>query len=202
MPTLDPSTISIISLIVASSIALITFWGVRLTNKTTRESNKLLRTDLEARLRPLFEFENFYAGLQTSGDKQTVNLTITIKNVGMVPARKIIAHIKESNNNKISDLIKEKDDIRKTSFEFGTIPNGGHRPYAQKIPWIKDKPRTNFVMWFDYIYLNNQKDSFMVVFDVTPGSGVINYVWFSKEDIEEAEKEWHDLKEGKSGADF
>lgn len=53
-------------------------------------------------------------------------------------------------------------------------------------------------MWFDYVYLNDQKDSFMIVFDVTPGSGVSNYVWFSKEDIEEAEKEWNDLKEGKS----
>ena len=145
----------------------------------------------------MFEFENYYAGLQTSGDKHTVNLSFTIKNVGTVPARKIIAHMKETNNKKIIDLIKEKDDIRKTSFEFGTIPNGGHSAYVQKIPWTKDKRRTNFVMWFDYVYLNNQKDYFMVVFDVTPGSSIVKYVWFSKEDIEEAEKDWNDLMQGK-----
>lgn len=113
--------------------------GVLSTTKTTRESNKLLRTDLEARIRPLFEVEKFYASLQTSSDKYNVQLSITIKNVGIVPARKIIAHMKETNNKKINDIILEKDDIRKTSYEFGTIPNGGHSAYVHLIPWTKDK---------------------------------------------------------------
>ena len=193
-------TISLISLGVASGIALITLYGVLSTTKITRESNKLLRTDLEARIRPLFEFERIYASLHTSGDKYEVRLSVTIKNVGIVPARKIIAHMKETNNKKINDIILEKDAIRKTSLEIGTIPNDGHSAYTHTLPWTKDKQRTNFVMWFDYIYLNNQKDSFMVVFDVTPGSHIVNYVWFSKEDIEEAEKHRNDLMQGIGGA--
>jgi len=101
MPEIDPSTISYISLIIASIIALITFWGVRSTNKTTRNSNKLLQTDLEARLRPLLEFQKPTASLQTSGDKMNVRFSTTIKNIGTVPARKIVAYLKETNNDKI-----------------------------------------------------------------------------------------------------
>ena len=193
MPEIDPSTISYISLIIASIIALITFWGVRSTNKTTRDSNKLLQTDLEARLRPLLEFQKPTASLQSSGDKMNVRFSTTIKNIGTVPARKIVAYLKETNNDKIENLIKEKDVIRKTSFEFGTIPNGAHKDFATKIKWEKDKVKTQFVMWFEYLYLNNQQDNIMIVFDITPGSTQLNYVWFGKEDIKEAEKKWNEL---------
>jgi len=48
-------------------------------------------------------------------------------------------------------------------------------------------------MWFEYLYLNNQQDNIMIVFDITPGSTQLNYVWFGKEDIEEAEKKWNEL---------
>ena len=39
-----------------------------------------------------------------------------------------------------------------------------------------------------------------MVLGITPGSSESNYVWFSKEDIEEAEKDLNDLKEGKSNS--
>jgi len=140
------------------------------SNDLTRESNKLLETELRNRMRPLLEFEreSNTSGISGDEEKQKVVLNAVLKNSGEVPIRKAWAYYKTTNNDKIIEIIKEKKDIRVTGLELGTIQQGGHYPFHIPIPWTSGQGRTNFVIWFDYQYLK-EKDQSVVVFSLVPG---------------------------------
>lgn len=193
---------------VIATIALVTvtFIGIILTNKRTRESNELTRQsneltrmELRARIRPVLEFSKTQASLQGCEPNYHTRLILTLKNSGVVPARKINAHYMETSNDAIEELVKEKDEIKSRNLPIGTIQNGGHHDFFIDIDWPKGKERTKLVIWLEYSY-SDQKDEAVVVLDVTPGMEPVPHKWYVRDDIVEAEQQWKDTNLGKRGA--
>ena len=96
-------TISEVAVIIASVVVIITFFGILLADKRTRESNELTRMELNSRLRPWIkigditqEFVQFENGDTISWSKYTDNVSKHptpkiviygghIENVGLIP---------------------------------------------------------------------------------------------------------------------
>lgn len=160
-----------------------------ISNELTRDSNKLLETQLENTMRPLFEFSRFATEYQNVGTPNLVcRIYLTLKNSGIVPARKIIAYYKETGSERIEDIVREKDTIWQQCKAIGTIQQNGHHEFLIDTKWDPpNKPSTKFVIWFDYTYLN-KKEQALIWCELTGGQNFILHKWYVYDDIKEAEE--------------
>lgn len=70
---------------------------------------------------------------------------------------------------KKEDLIKERSQILSNSTELGTIVPGGSRDYIFVIDWNSNKQTTLLALWFQYTFLENEKDANVVIIRVAGG---------------------------------
>lgn len=160
------------------------------SNSLTMESNTLLETELRNKMRPLLEFTRFQSTYFWSADRLTLTckLYLTLKNAGTVPARRITAYHKETGSERIEDIVREKEVIWHQGIQIGTIQQNGHHEFLIDVKW--DPPtreRTNFVIWFDYTYLD-KKDEALIWCDLTGGQDFVAHKWYVNDDIKEAEE--------------
>jgi len=196
----DPNTVWLV--VATLIIAGVTFFGILLSNKRTRESIELSEKELKSRMIPLLQFENTNANLTTHKEQRIVRLTAVLRNAGIVPARKIIYRAFESNNTKINDIVKEGDKIKNSHMEIGTIQQGGSRDFLNDIAWNPpDRAYTNWIVWFEYSYLDVPKEKIVVVFEnITGGLHPVPHKWYVHDDVIEAEKRRDDERAGKISA--
>lgn len=195
----DPNTVNLVYATI--SIAVITAIGIGVTswltrsslietrksNKLTQKSNEILDLDLKMRMRPILQFIKFRSTLTGLQGKQEVNLIMNLKNTGTVPARKITVHYKETSNERIEDLVREKEEIRKKSVFVGTILNDGQQEFGITIQWKYGGSSTKFVMLLEYTYLDKKEEA-LVFCHVSGGWDQIPHNWYIEEDIKEAEE--------------
>jgi len=117
-------TITEVAVIIASVAVLITFVGILLADKRTRESNELTRMELNSRLRPWIkieditqEFVQFKNGNTISWGKWTDNVSKYpvpkivvygghIENVGLIPTKEaMLFSIEQKNQFTKKDLV-------------------------------------------------------------------------------------------------
>lgn len=195
----DPNTVNLVYATIA--IAVITAIGIgvtswltrsslietRTSNELTQKSNEILDLDLKMRMRPILQFIKFKSTLTNSQGKLEVNLFMTLKNTGNVPARKITACYKETNNERIEDLVREKEETRRKSISVGTILNDGQQDFSITIPWESGKSTTKFVILLEYTYLDKKEEA-LVFCHVAGGWDLIPHKWYIEDDIKEAEE--------------
>ena len=203
IPPSDPNTVNLVYATWAIAIATIigigvAAWLTRRSLKETKRSNELLEKELKARMIPLLQFDKTMSGLIR--DDTIVRFTAVLKNTGQVPARKIIYRGYKSNNSSIYYIVKEWDSIKNISNEIGTIQQSGQVDFLNDIPWEKNEARTNWIIWFEYSYLDNQKEKAVVVFDMTGGLDYVPHRWYVHDDVIEAEKRRDDERAGKISA--
>ncbi len=196
-----PSLIAQASLVVVTAILVgITLWSSWKTSKHTETQLELTQKELRAKMKPLLEFEDTKTFMKKASDKPFVMYRCKIKNSGVVPARKITVHVRESNNDQIAHLVKERKDFFQTSRPIGTIQPSGHIDFSHDVLWEDGKKTTKLVIWFEYSFLENEKEESIAVLFIKPGLTTVRHLWYVNQDIEEATKRWNDEKEGKISA--
>ncbi|MGQ0639105.1 MAG: hypothetical protein ACT4N1_07145, partial [Nitrososphaerota archaeon] len=120
----------------------------------TRKSNILIEKELKTRLRPQLEFVKTKSSLQGREGDYHVRLYYTIKNSGIVTARKITRRSFESNNVEINNIVKEWDGIKNNSYPIGTIQQGESIELFEDISWKEGKSTTNWIIWLEYEYFD------------------------------------------------
>ena len=194
------SFVTIIILVIITGVSVyLTNNKTRTSNELTRESNRLLETELKSRLRPLLEItESSGRLLVYSPETMKVLVRGILKNSGRVPIRKTWMYLRESNNYKIEHLIKEKKEIRSSGTEIGTIQPGGTKEIEKKISWASEKKMGHLVVWLEYQFMS-EKETTVLVLDVVAGQSNLKQWWYLQEDIDEAEKDFENMKAGKGG---
>ena len=157
------------------------------SNRLTNESLELTRNELKTRMIPLFQFLETETKLETPPGSLVVHFTAKILNYGTVPARKIKVRQFKSNKANIEEIVKEIDD--KSFSEFHTIQHGGYYEYSCDVPWEKGEVDTNWVISFEYDYLDVQKENTVVVFEGFKGNEKnLKHQWYIHKDVNEAIK--------------
>lgn len=153
--------------------------------ETVTKSNELLMTELRARLRPQLEFAKTQASLQGFEGGDHIRFCGRIRNAGSVPARNIVASSSVTNNDQLTELVREKSRLPFSQTLVGTILPGGYFDYYL----TKQGPETTYlVIWFEYTFLGNEKEEALVWINLIPGSEELNHRWFTHEDIKEVQK--------------
>ena len=180
----DPNTIWLV--IATSIIAGVTFFGILLSNKRTRESNERAEIEFKVRMKPIFVFVNpkvFWSGAEPNV-KARMGFTCLIRNDGVLSARKINVKIIQTNNTKIEDVIKEfPSNLR--SIQINPIPRNHTEPF--NYVKIESSKGIYFALWFDYVYFNEIRDQTLALIPLTVDQDIIP-IWYDYDDIRERMK--------------
>lgn len=85
-------TISEVAVIIASVVVIITFFGILLADKRTRESNELTRMELNSRLRPWIKIEDITQEFVQFENGDTISWSKYTDNVSKHPTPKIVIY--------------------------------------------------------------------------------------------------------------
>lgn len=198
----DPNTVGLV--IATLIIAGVTFFGILLSNKRTRESNdalkesnRLLRIDILARYRPILQLHNRGIEPLDKPNDTLAHYHPNLRNDGNVEAKHIRIYYKTFQKTiEIIDIVKEEEDIKKHQipYDASILPNGVAVVNAIDLPVTNNE--ITVIFWIEYKFLASEEDQiiFNVVFEFMNFKRISHYV---SSDIDKAK---NDIKIRENGA--
>ena len=205
--------VSIMTVTVTVGILLVTWRSMRRSNKLTQESNDLLRTELEARVKPVLIIENDNRGMHRADNSEKYRLFGEILNSGSVPARNVTLYdyIKDSEI-KLDELVRHENEIKRSSRELGSIVQDHPLPFSSNKSFDIHAERDHQIaIWLEYDFLDEKKEEVIHIFEIEAGQMVslapnpkhsFYLHTYVDNDIKEAIQHWKDLQSGVSTAGF
>lgn len=184
------------SLVAALGIAIITLVGIIFTRNSMKKSNDLLEQEISTKLRPFFSLKEFHVTLKKD---EAIIFRAKLENYGNVPARKITMYERKTNNDKLIELCKEKDELS-SSRPFGTLQHNGRHYFESRINLAGDTGVVLFLIWFEYTYFEKTEESAVLCRINLSDLNNVQQEWFIEEDIVEARKEQKEIRSGKRSA--
>lgn len=164
----DPSItlITLIATIVlaAASIAgvAISVWQTKKSNRITKESNDLLRTEITARLRPIVFLSDVASAVITKSDgKQYLQVKTTITNNGTVPLRNLRVRTGVIEGILLEHIVKSENELKTQREVLSTfLPNRSTTEMTFDFSLEEiEEGKDLVVFWFNYKYLDFEEDA-------------------------------------------
>lgn len=171
----DPNTFWLV--IGTFVLAIITLIGIIWSNKNTQRSNKLLRTDLYARLKPILRIHNTgnepINSNEPNFDSNIVHYHPNLRNDGAVEASHFRINYKVIEREvDLEEIVRQQKEIeiRSIPYDGSIVSNGIATVNAINLPHT-DKT-ISAILWINYKFLDDVSDStiFNIIF-----SGTGNY---------------------------
>lgn len=171
----DPNTILLVIVTTALAIAtlivaFVTHRGNKETNRQTRESNKILRLEIESRFRPTLVFEN--VGHWVGKKDNKIVFGGYLKNFGSVPARNIQCYnFKRKTEITLDELItyehQGEDNIKKRMYEMGALFPNASLFYTSSESFDENSQYWNLAIWLEYEFLDDKKEETIHIFSIS-----------------------------------
>lgn len=177
----DPNTILLVIVTIALVlstliVAVVTHRGNKETNRQTRESNKILRLEIESRFRPILVFENVDHYVENKTNK--ILFGGYLKNFGSVPARNIQCYnFKSKTEITLDELIiyehQGEDNIKKRMYEMGALFPNVSLFYTSSESFDENSQYWTIAIWLEYEFLDDKKEEIIHIFSVDTTTNVI-----------------------------
>ncbi|MDE1725048.1 MAG: hypothetical protein KGH76_04010 [Thaumarchaeota archaeon] len=165
----DPNTFWLV--IGTFVLAVITLIGIIWSNKNTQRSNKLLQTDLYARVKPLLRIHNTgHEPINPMVDPNLVDYHPNLRNDGMTEASHLRINYKVMDREvDLEEIVRQENEIEKQSIPYdgSILPNGIAVLNAVNLPRTDKKIST--VLWINFKFLDDVDYTiiFNIIFDGT-----------------------------------
>jgi len=176
-----------IGLVAATLILVFVTWiKMSESNRITRESNNLLKKELESRLRAELTATVGDSNLKQAGDKWIGKVKIVIRNEGHISARHVKVHFKDPTSALTLDqLIRDEEEIKTSYFPIpGSIPPRSNYPeHVLHDTTLDESKPYDLAVWVTYDYADVKNMEFIQIVKINSQSHSVGPL-YEKKDIE------------------